>query len=232
MLRSVLASTFVLFCVRASAQSVISAHSGLVNVFEGDISIDGRPVPEINGRFPEIPQGSLLTTNDGRAEILLAPEVFLWLGRHSAMRMQRNSLADIRVELLEGAAIIQSSRLPSDNAVTLIQSEFQVRLSAQSLYRIDASFELTVLHGEANVTNGLESFILTGPRRFMFPSRLIATPSDGEPDSLDQWALERRQTIASDLNRGAEAGANSTKRRARTRHAYPAVMLPVPRRTW
>jgi len=229
-LRSVLASTFVLFCMRASPQSVISTHSGLVNFFEGDISIDGRPVPQINGRFPEVPEGSLLTTNDGRVEILLAPEVFLWLGRHSAIRMQRNSLRDARIDVLAGAAIIQSAQLPPSDAVTLIYREFQVRLSTQSLYRIDASLELSVRRGEANVTNGVGSFVLTGPRRLIFSSGLTTTLPDGEPDYLDQWALERRQTLASALARG-EAGANAAKRRPRIHRAYPAVMLPIPRRT-
>ena len=119
LLRGVLVCTFTLLCIRASAQSVISTHSGLVHFFEGAISIDGRAVPPINGRFPEVPEGALLHTNEGNAEILLGPEIFLWLGRNSAIRMLRNSLADIRVELLEGSAIVQSAQLLPDNAVTL-----------------------------------------------------------------------------------------------------------------
>src|SRR5215472_16387497 len=73
--RRVLLMSTVLLCTRASAQSVISARSGLIHFFEGAISIDGQPVPPINGRFAEIPEGSRLNTNAGRAEILLGPEI-------------------------------------------------------------------------------------------------------------------------------------------------------------
>src|SRR5205807_2557080 len=65
----VLVSAFTLLSIRASAQSAISTHSGLIHFFEGAISIDGRAVHPINGRFPEIPEGSDLNTNEGKAEI-------------------------------------------------------------------------------------------------------------------------------------------------------------------
>ena len=138
LLRGVLVCTFTLLCIRASAQSVISTHSGLVHFFEGAISIDGRAVPPINGRFPEVPEGALLHTNEGNAEILLGPEIFLWLGQTSTIRMQGNSLIDTRVELIEGSAIVQATQITPDNGVTLIHKDSRVRLSAHSLYRIDA----------------------------------------------------------------------------------------------
>src|ERR1700730_18362410 len=117
LLRAVLISTSTLLCIPAWGQSVISTHSGLVHFCEGAISIDGRAVAPINGRFPEVPEGALLHTNEGKAEILLGPEIFLWLGGASTIRMQGNSLTDTRVELLEGSAVVQSAQLPSDNAV-------------------------------------------------------------------------------------------------------------------
>src|SRR4051812_47856376 len=69
-------------CAHASAQSVISVHAGLVHFSEGVVSIDDRMVTPVTGRFPEIPEGSLFSTEDGRAEILLGPDVFLWLDRN------------------------------------------------------------------------------------------------------------------------------------------------------
>src|SRR2546428_13396763 len=97
--RSILVYTFTLLCMRASAQSLISAHAGLIHFFEGAISIDGRAVPAISGPFAEIPEGSLLSTNAGEAESLLGPATFLWLDPNSALSMQRHRLAAARVEL-------------------------------------------------------------------------------------------------------------------------------------
>ena len=232
----VIVSIFALLCIRASAQSVISAHSGLIHFFEGAISIDGRAVPPINGRFAEIPEGALLNTNEGKAEILLGPETFLWLGPNSAIRMQRNSLAEARVELIEGSAVVQSIELPPGNAVTLIQKDSQVRLSAQSLYRLDAHLsQLTVRRGQAGVSTGQESLVVNAPCRLAFSSGLITPLPKGEVDGLEQWVQERQRAIAAaNLVRARmEESANPAKKRPRRHgHAYPGVMVPVPRRAW
>ena len=232
----VIVSIFALLCIRASAQSVISAHSGLIHFFEGAISIDGRAVPPISGRFAEIPEGSLLNTSDGKAEILLGPETFLWLGPNSAIRMQRNSLADARVELIEGSAVVQSIQLPPGNAVTLIQKESEVRLSAQSLYRLDANLsQLTVRNGQAGVSTGQASLVVNAPCRLAFSSGLMTPLPKGEGDRLEQWVQERQRAIAAaNVTRvRMEDSTNPGKKRPRRRgHAYPGVMVPVPRRTW
>jgi len=234
--RGVLVYTFTLLCIRASAQSVISAHAGLIHFFEGAISVDGRAVPAINGRFAEIPEGSLLNTNEGKAEILLGPVTILWLGPNSAIRMQRNSLADARVELLEGSAVVQSTELPPENAVTLIQKDSQVRLSAHGLYRIDATLsQLTVRSGQAEVTNGRESSVINAPGRVGLSSGLTTPLAKNEPDGLEQWVQERQRAIAAaNLNSARmEDSAKPSKKRLRRRgRAYPAVMTPVPRRSW
>lgn len=234
--QGILMAAFMLLCVRAWAQSVISAHAGLVHYFEGAISIDGQTVPAINGRFAEIAEGSVLNTNAGRAEILLGPEVFLWLAPYSAIRMQRSGLADARVELLEGSAVIQSVQLPADNAITLIQKDSQVRVSAHSLYHVDASLsELTVRNGEAGVTSGRENLVLNAPSSIALSSGLMTPLAKPEPGELEQWAQERQRAIAAaNLARASmEDSGNSTKKRPRRRsRAFPAVMAPVPRRTW
>ena len=232
--RSILVYTFTLLCMRASAQSVISAHAGLIHFFEGAISIDGRAVPAISGRFAEIPEGSLLSTNEGKAEILLGPETFLWLGPNSAIRMQRNRLADARVELLDGSAVVQSTELPPDNAVTLIQKDSQVRLSAHGLYRLDATLsQLTIRSGRADVSTGGESLVINASCRFALSSGLTTPLPKSEPDELEQWLQERQRAIgAANLNRIRMEDGAGKKRPHRRGRAYPEVMTPVPRRTW
>src|SRR3981081_3809939 len=90
------------------AQSVISAHSGLVHYVEGQVLLDGKPVEVKITAFPEIKEGKELRTEDGRAEILLNPGVFLRMGENSAIRMVSNKLSDSRVEFLSGSMIIES----------------------------------------------------------------------------------------------------------------------------
>lgn len=133
-------AVFSLLCIRASAQSIISTRAGLVYFAEGGVAIDGRSITPIKSRFPEIPDGSLLTTDaTARAEILLGPEVFLWLGPNSSVRMRRNTLEDTVVEIVGGSAIIESRQLPSGDSVTVIFNASEIRLAPHVIHRFDAS---------------------------------------------------------------------------------------------
>jgi hypothetical protein len=78
-------------------QLVISAHSGVVQYVEGRAYLDGTPVELKFGHFPDIKQNQEFRTEEGRAEILLTPGVFLRLGENSAIRMVSNGLTDTRV---------------------------------------------------------------------------------------------------------------------------------------
>src|SRR6202051_1965578 len=90
--------TFVL-AGGAWAQSVISAHSGVIHYVEGDVSIDGTAIQPKFAEFPEVKPGQLLATGEGRVEVLLTPGVFLRLTDNSSVRMISNALPDTRLEV-------------------------------------------------------------------------------------------------------------------------------------
>jgi hypothetical protein len=212
LLRNVFLPALILLSVQAQAQSVISAHAGLIHCSEGEVLVDGRIIAHVNGRFPELSKSSLLITNEGKVEVLVGPRMFLWLGPHSAIRMLDTTLADARVELLGGSALLQSMNVSPDNSVTLIYKSLQVHPTGDGLYRIDSTPSFfTVLEGEAAVTNGSESFLLKERLRLPFPSGLIAPLAESEPDELDQWALERRRIISA-TNRIVAPKTNRSKR--------------------
>src|SRR5690242_11182530 len=71
----------------ARAQSVISARSGLIHYVEGRVLLDGKPVEVKITNFPEVKESMELRSEDGRAEVLLNPGVFLRLAENSAVRM-------------------------------------------------------------------------------------------------------------------------------------------------
>ena len=104
-----LAVAFVLLGSAAFGQQVISARSGLIHYVEGRVLLDGKPVEVKITAFPEIKENMEFRTEDGRAEVLLNPGVFLRLGENSAIRMVSNKLSDSRVEFLSGSAVIESS---------------------------------------------------------------------------------------------------------------------------
>ena len=65
----------------ASAQSVISAKSGVIHYAEGRVLLNDQVIESRSGLFPDIKENQQVRTEEGRVEILLTPGVFLRLGR-------------------------------------------------------------------------------------------------------------------------------------------------------
>ena len=107
----------VLGSVPAGAQSVISAHSGTIHYIEGDVTIDGNGLHPKFAEFPEVKSGQVLATDEGRAEVLLTPGVFLRLAEKSSVRMLSNALADTRIAVIFGSVLIDWE--PADPVVRL-----------------------------------------------------------------------------------------------------------------
>ena len=95
----------------ALAQSVISARSGLIHYVEGRVYLGDQLVESKFGTFPEVKENATLRAEQGRAEILLTPGVFLRLGENSSFRMVTNRLIDTRLEFLSGSAVIEADDL-------------------------------------------------------------------------------------------------------------------------
>src|ERR1700689_1753967 len=91
--------------VAASAQAVISAKSGLIHYMEGHVYLNDQLIESKFGEFPDVKENQQLRTEDGRAEVLLTPGVFLRLGENSAIRMVTNRLIDTRLHSLSGSAL-------------------------------------------------------------------------------------------------------------------------------
>src|SRR5437763_16355054 len=109
-LRVVVMLAITINCGHAWGQLVISTKSGLINHIEGMVLLSGEPIVRNLGVRVEMKEGSDLRTEDGRAEVLLNPGVFLRIGKKSTVRMISNNLADTRIEFVSGSAIIGPGR--------------------------------------------------------------------------------------------------------------------------
>ena len=183
-------------------QSVISTRSGVIHYFEGSVYLGDQPLESHLGKFSSIPQGGELRTEQGRAEVLLTPGVFLRMGERSKIRLVANQLSDTRVELVEGSAIVESAERTSGTSVTLLYKNWSVRLPEQGLYRIDSDPpRLRVIRGQAEVsTRNKGGAQLIGQGMSMpFAQVLVPDRSTDRPrDSLTTWAEGRQQSISAD----------------------------------
>ena len=186
----------------AVGQSVISTHSGVVHFFEGAVYVGDQQLESHPGKFPTVPQGAELRTEEGRAEVLLTPGVFIRIGPRSTIRMVANQLSDTRVELLAGSAIVDSAEPSPGTSVTLLFKYWSVHSSEQGSYRIDSDPpRLWVLQGRAVVSAGnKDDAHLVGPgMNVPFAPVLVPNQSANHPhDALSQWSEGRQQSIFAD----------------------------------
>jgi hypothetical protein len=191
-----------LLSLPAVAQSVISTHSGVVHYFEGTVYVGDQLLESHPGRFSGVPQGAVLRTQDGRAEVLLTPGVFVRVGERSAIRMVANALSNTRVELLAGSAIVDSAEPTPDTSVTLLYKNWSVRSPERGVYRIDSDPpRLWVLRGEAEISAGAheQSLLVKQEMDVPFGPVLVPERSANQPgDALSSWAEGRQQSISTD----------------------------------
>lgn len=183
----------------AWAQSVISAHSGVIQYVEGQVTMGGKTVQPKFAEFPEVKAGQTLAAEDGRAEILLTPGVFLRLAENSSFRMVSNKLADTRLEILSGSAMIQIAELLQDNAITVVAGGMEMALVKKGLYRVDADpGRLRVYEGEARVTPGSgDALVARKGREVLFGAVLQAHNFDAkQTDAFYRWSARRDEYVA------------------------------------
>lgn len=186
----------------AFAQSVISAHSGLIHFSEGTVFLDDQRVDQQAGKFDQIPNGSELRTEEGRAEVLLTPGTFLRVGANSAIRMLSNKLENTRVELLHGSAVLdQGSDTLADTSVTVLYNLDQVQIQQPGTYRFDSMpAQLKVEKGKAQVTANGKTIEAEAGNVVPFDGALVARkllndPAAGSRDDLDTWADAREHSV-------------------------------------
>jgi hypothetical protein len=198
---SILAATAAL-ALPAWGQAVISTHSGVVHYFEGAVYVAGQPLEAHLGKFASIPEGAELRTEEGRAEVLLTPGVFLRVREKSAIRMVSSALSDTRVELLAGSAMVESAEPAAGTSATMIYKDWTVRQPQKGLYRIDCEpARLQVREGEADVSaaGGGKPMHVEQGMNLPFASVLVPEKSEGEsPDALTDWAQGRAESISTD----------------------------------
>src|SRR5579872_4417306 len=184
----------------AFAQSVISAHSGLIHYVEGRVLLDGQPVEVSATSFPDVKQGMELRTEDGRAEVLLNPGVFLRLAENSSIRMVENKLSDSRVEFLSGSVVIEGSRelAQKDNAVNIDYKGTSALLRKSGIYRFDSEpAQMRVYSGEVELKTASNVLVVKSGKEVSLNGMVAVEKFDAKnSDSLDRWSQRRAEYVS------------------------------------
>jgi len=198
----------------AWGQSVISAHSGTIHFTEGQVLLDGNAVQPKFGEFPEVKSGQVLSTKDGRAEILLTPGVFLRLGENSSFKMISNQLSNTRLEVQSGDAMVEVGELLPDNAIAVVFHGGDVSIAKRGLYRFDSDpSRLRVYEGEASIVSASTdpTPVRKGHELIFGDGKVEARTFDTkETDEFYRWSARRDEYVAAANITSAKAASDNS----------------------
>src|SRR5579862_340768 len=188
----------VLLSGSAFAQYMISAHSGVVQSVDGRAYLEDQPIQPKFGRFPDIKENQKFRTEDGRAEILLTPGVFLRMGDNSSIKMVSNALTDTKVEVQSGSVIVECDEIPKDNSIELLYKNNLMMLVKHGLYRVSTEpAHLQVYDGEAIVKGESGQLTLKSGKETSLSGVLMAENFDKkEADDLYSWSSRRASYLS------------------------------------
>jgi len=171
----------------------ISAKPGVINYVEGNVFVNGKPVSAGAAKAVFVNASDTISTDIGKAEVLLTPGVFLRLGNNTQVRMVSPSLTDTQLEVKAGEAMIEADNIVKDSRITVLTGGGSLQIDRDGLYRIrggsDAS--VAVLEGKANFYNGDRKTDL-GKGRELFIAEGKAKKFDTKKDDdLYAWSNVR-----------------------------------------
>jgi hypothetical protein len=183
---------------------VIAARSGVVNFLEGVVFVDGQPLDRKPGVFVRLQEGSVLSTEGGRAELLLTPDTYLRLGADSSIRMISTDIDDTKVEMLTGSAILDSAQAPAGAFVKIVFKGETIRPLKPGNYRLDVEPpQLRVFKGQAEVSpkekKGDPVTVAASQLMPLDGSSVVKRFTEGTDSLLDIWSDERGALIASNM---------------------------------
>lgn len=175
---------------------------GTLNYIQGSANLAGKQLNNQNAGKIEMNKGQILHTQDGKAEVLLTPGVFLREDDHSSVKMISPNLTNTKVALEQGEIGIEVDEIHPQNDLQIVDNGVTTQLLKKGFYEFIASQpKVLVFSGEARVETGdgtyqkvkkhhemaLVASAQARPRRF--------NGNDAQ-DNLYNWSKLRSQYLA------------------------------------
>ena len=150
-----IASLFLAAVLSAPAWGATPALPGTLNYVEGQASIGNEALNAKSVGSVDLQAGQTLTTQSGKAEVLLTPGVFFRLGDNSAATLVSPSLTNTEMALAQGQAMVEVDNIHKDNLLRVQQNGAITQLLKTGIYGFDAdNGAVRVFKGEALVQDG------------------------------------------------------------------------------
>lgn len=175
------------------AQQVASVKAGMIPYLQGEVFLDNKLLQLPKGGYAQLENGQSLSTQQGRVELLLSLHAYLRLGENGSLRLQKNKVNDIQLELEQGSALIEVVQEIKRNRIQVRISTSIVEIEKAGLYRLDCgSGELRVYGGAALVDSGDRKTAIERGEMVHLDGNLASAKFDPDvSDPLHQWAARR-----------------------------------------
>jgi hypothetical protein len=129
-----------------------AALPGTLNYVEGQANVGDQSLNAKQIGSVELQPGETLDTQNGKAEILLTPGVFLRVGDNGAAQLVSSNLTDTEARIDKGQAMVEVAEIHKDNLLRIASDGATTQLLKTGLYGFDAdSGAIRVFKGEALV---------------------------------------------------------------------------------
>lgn len=200
-MRSNVLALMAAVAVSAGAQDIVSARAGLIHYMEGTVLINGEVLQDHGDTFQSMKQGETLSTQRGRAEVLLNAGTYLRIGEASSFKLDVADLENTKLTVLSGTVLVEVGDLPKDTSATLDLLGSTVALKKRGLYEFsaDAPGRVRVYDGEIALTAAGATSVKVSKGRQLAFNAFAAGPvkfDEKETSELYNWGSRRAIYIA------------------------------------
>src|SRR6266496_1275682 len=182
---------------------VISATAGGVNWVTGQVTIKraGQAERSLSDR-DNLVSGDVVSTAVGsKIEVLLNPGSYLRVGEGSEFELVDNSLANLRVKLIRGSAIVEATGFDNTELrIALVTDQGHFMIARRGVYRFNeqpASTDLMVQKGRILIGDNAREMVKGGNKVTLSGGSIVrAKLTKRDRDELDVWSKQRAETLA------------------------------------
>jgi hypothetical protein len=178
------------------------AEPGTINYVEGQVAIGNEALSPSSAGSAILGPDQTLNTQNGKAEILLTPGVFLRVGDDSAVQMISPDLTKTEVNVNDGEAMVEVDQIFPQNDLLIGLDGAQIQLEKTGLYDFNANqSEFRVISGHAVVheddhavgVNGGHELSLNAPK---LKTQKLNKKEFETADNLYRWSSLRSAYLA------------------------------------
>jgi FecR-like protein len=182
----------------ADVTSPGAAVPGSLNYVEGKVSIGNQPLDSKSIGTAQLQSGQSLTTENGKAEILLTPGVFLRVGANSAVKMISPGITNTEVEVEKGHAMVEVAEIHPENDIRITEGGITAQLLKTGLYDFNLNQErLRVFDGKASIEESGKQVDIKGGHEMSLDSDGSAKAQKFNKKSYEDGDLYRWSSLRS-----------------------------------